>query len=378
LRVTRDANANELMLLARYYEQQVRAREEVDTAVLLKAVELYRDAVELDPQSALAHSRLAGALLYLGDLEAAQAPIFQALALNPDLSEVQHTLGLYYFARGVPEALPAFRRAVELNPNNPDALEYYAFSLWVRREDEQVADLYRRALELDPLSLARYGGLGEILGKQGKTAQVHELIGRIEELFDGPEAARLISRLLELTGDVDRAIAWAIRARDLEPGNRDHVEWLAELYAVIGDYESAEKLAPQPGVGLLYLMRRYQELIDIGEELMIDEPEDIELRYLLAFAYNAIGRFESAVWVLRNTGQPDILMEMQRTGADYEGLFALVNAVHGAGDHDLPLTRELVSDDPNHHENPDWFVRPTGAACSVCSAATPKPCRSSN
>jgi len=355
--VTRSATANELLLLARYHEQQVRGREEVDLDTLLEAIRLYREATEADPASALAHSRLAGALLYLGDLEAAEAPIFKALSLDPELSEVQHTLGLYYFARGVPEALPAFRRAVELNPNNADALESYAFSLWINRDDQHAASLFRRALELDPLSLPRLGALGELLGKEGKSAEVYELIGRIEELFDGPDACRMISRLLDLTGDVDRAIAWAMRARDLEPANSDHIDWLAELYATIGDFDTVQKLAPKPGIGLLYLMRRYDELIDLAEELMMEEPEDMPLRYLLAFAYNAVGRYESAVWVLSTTGQPDILMKMPRMGADYEGYFTLVNAVHNAGDRGLAADlAKWYLDQPIHHDNADWFV----------------------
>ena len=355
--VTRSATANELLLLARYHEQQVRGREEVDLDTLLEVIRLYREATEADPASALAHSRLAGALLYLGDLEAAEAPIFKALSLDPELSEVQHTLGLYYFARGAPEALPAFRRAVELNPNNADALESYAFSLWINRDDQHAASLFRRALELDPLSLPRFGALGELLGKEGRSAEVYELIGRIEELFDGPDACRMISRLLDLTGDVDRAIAWAMRARDLEPANPDHIDWLAELYATIGDFDTVQILAPKPGIGLLYLMQRYDELIDLAEDLMIDEPEDVPLRYLLAFAYNAVGRYESAVWVLSTTGQPDILMKMPRMGADYEGYFTLANAVHGAGDRGLAADlANWYLDQPIHHDNSDWFV----------------------
>ena len=142
---TRSATANEALLLGRYYEQQVRATQEVDIQLLLKAIDHYRDAVDLDPESALAHSRLAGALLYLGDIDAAEAPIFRALSLNPNLSEVQHTLGLYYFARGRPEAYTAFERAVALDPDNADALEYYAFVRWIQGIDDGVADLYRRA-----------------------------------------------------------------------------------------------------------------------------------------------------------------------------------------------------------------------------------------
>lgn len=354
---TRNATANELMMIARQYEQQVRAREEVDTPMLLQAIELYRRAIELDPESALAHSRLAGALLFLGDLEAAEAHIFKALSLDPELSDVQHTRGLYFYARGNPDAVPAFKRAVELNPNNADALESYGYALWMQRYDDEVGPLFRRALDLDRLSLPRYGALGELLGKQGKTEQVYELIGRVESLFDGADAARLVSRLYELTGDVDRAIAWGIRARDLEPDNPDHAEWLAELYAEIGDFETVLSLVPAPSVGLLYLLRRYDDVIDRAEELMIDDPDDIAVRYVLAFAYNATGRYESAVWVLSSAGQPGVVMEMPRLGADWEGFFALINAVHGAGDPELAASLAgWWLDLTRHHENPDWFV----------------------
>jgi len=355
--ITRNSDAKEAMLLANYYEQQVRLREQVDTGMLDKAIGLYREAVDLDPDSAIAHSRLAGALLYQGDLQAAEAPIFRALSLQPNLSEVQHTLGLFYFARGMPEAVTAFRRAVELNPNNADALEYYAYTQWISGIQENVVELYRRALQLDPLSLSRYGSLGVLLGKEGRVDDVLNLIPRIEELFDGADAFRLISQLYELTGQVDQAIGWAILARDAEPGNIDHVQYLAELYTEIGDFETATMLEPSPGIGLLYRMGRYRELIELAEDQMIEEPEDVRVRYLLAFAYNASGQFKSAVWVLSSTGLPDTVLTLPRMGADWEGFSALLNALVGAGDNEAAQgLADWFVDKPNHHDNADWVV----------------------
>jgi tetratricopeptide (TPR) repeat protein len=363
--VTRSASANELLLLARYYEQQVRAREEVDRDTLLEAIRLYRQASEADPESAVANSRLAGALLYLGDLEAAEAPIFKALSLNPELSEVQHTLGLYYFARGMPEALAAFRRAVELNPNNADALSYYAYILWMNGVNEGVAELYRQALELDPLSLSRYGALGEFLGTEGRVEETLQLAQRVQQLFDGVDGYRLIARLQELTGNIDQAIAWTIRARDIEPGNRDHVSRLAELYAEIGDFDTALALEPEPGVGLLFKMRRYGELIDDAEMLVIEEPDDMMLRYLLAFAYTATGQFESAIWVLSSTGLPESVMGNARMGSDWEGFFTLINASLGAGENEVALgLAQWWMDDDTHLVNADWWTA-TYTACAL-------------
>ncbi len=330
---TRNASANELMLLARYHEQKVRASPEGDVDALLNAIRLYREATVADPESALAHSRLAGALLYLGNLEAVEAPIFRALSLDPNLSEVQDTLGLYYWTRGLAGAGIAFKRAVELNPNNADALFNYAYWSWFNSgSNEEVAELYRRALELDPLSLSRYGALGEFLGKQGRADETLEIVRRVEELFDDIDSYVLIAWLQELAGNADQSIAWTIRARDLEPGNPLHIGRLAYLYAEIGDFDTALLLEPEPGVGLLFKMRRYEELIDIAEFLMIEEPEDKVLRYLLAFAYNATGQFESAVWVLGSTGLPDSVINGARLGDDLEGYMTLVNAVYGAGE----------------------------------------------
>lgn len=349
---TRNATANELMLLARHYEQQVYDRQEVDVDTLLQAVQLYREATEADPESALAQSRLASALLYLGDLEAAEAPIFKALSLDPNLSEVQNTLGEYYWARGLPEAATAFERAAELNPNNADALTNYANMLILSYEEgeiETVAGLYQRALELDPLSLARYATLGDYYGKFGLVDEVPLVIHEIQQLFNDAESFRTISWLKQLIGEVDEAIAWTIKARDLEPDDPDHVWNLADLYALIGDFDTALALQPEPGLSVLLRMRRYEDLIDTAELLMIEYPEDINIRYVLAFAYSATEQFESAIHILSSVGLPDtVLGHHSRSVADIEAYYTLINALAGIGTGEtLELAQSLsqVSDD---------------------------------
>ena len=112
-------------------------------------------------------------------------------------------------------------------------------------------------------------------------------------------------------------------------------------------------------------MRRYDELIPAGEELMIDEPGDVIVRYLLGFAYHATGDYESAIWVLSSTGLPDTVMINPRSGSDWEGFLTLVNASFGMGE--AEIAQGLASwflDKPDHHENTDWFVK-TLKSCSL-------------
>ncbi len=354
---TLNATANDLLYLARREMNAVRSRQEVDTEKLLKAISLYRQATRADPQSALAHSRLASALLYLGDIEAAEAPILTALSLNPELSEVQNTLGEFHWARGEPGATAAFGAAVELNPNNVDALHNLAHLRWIRTKDHfsepSPEQLYRRAVELDPLTLSRHSALGDLLGKNGQWDAVPPVISDIQERFDSAESYRAIGWLYELTGEIDRAIAWTLKARQLEPDNPDHVDKLAYLFGLIGDAETALRLTPSPSIGLLYHLRRYEELIDIAELRMIDEPDDIEVRVVLAFAYVATGAHEAAIRILSATGLPDtVLNDQARSLVEFNGFFILFDALAGSG---IPEAVELGRQLAEWNENEAWW-----------------------
>jgi TolB-like protein/Flp pilus assembly protein TadD len=355
---TRDADANELLLLARHYEKQVWSRAVRDDTTLLKAIDLYRQATEADPQSALAFSRLAGALIYLGDLEGAEAPIFRALTLNPNLSEVQNTLGLHYWARGMPGAEAAYGRAVELNPNNADALSNYASATWFNLEAQvkgysNPGALFRRALELDPLSLSRHVALGDYLGKDGHWDEIPPVIEGIEALFDDAEAYRAIGWLHELMGQLDLAIAWTLRARDLEPENADHVSKLADLYALIGDRETALGIEAETSPGVLYNLRMYDEFIDAAQFRMLDEPNDVDNRYLLGFAYMATGQYELAIHVLGSTGLLENLAQGRiRSSLEIEAHLVLVNAMAAS---DIPEAIEIGQSLAADQEQVPWW-----------------------
>ena len=111
-------------------------------------------------------------------------------------------------------------------------------------------------------------------------------------------------------------------------------------------------------------MRRYDELIDVAEFQMIEQPNDVEVRYLLAFAYNTIGQYESAVRVLISTGLPETTMTFPRSGPEWEGYFTLMNATFGLGD--LEAAQGLAAwyfNDPTHHDNPDWWIETQMACC---------------
>ena len=200
-------------------------------------------------------------------------------------------------------------------------------------------------MELDPLALSRHAALGDFLAKEGRVNEARVIIQGIMNLFDSVESYRVIGQLTELIGEFDQAIAWGIRARDREPDNPDHTANLASLFTMIGDFETAISLEPEPNLWMLFQMRRYPELIDIAEFLMIEEPDDMNVRYLLAFAYNATGQFESAIHVLHSTGLPDsILNDTARSVTEIEAFHWLINALLGLDQPEaIELARSLAS-----------------------------------
>jgi TolB-like protein/Flp pilus assembly protein TadD len=124
------------------------------------AVDLYEEAITLDPEFALAFLGLAEAYLtlywsYEGDpskREASRRAIDQAIALEPDLPEIHMAEGFYhYWGRlDYETALSHLDRAIERMPNNAEA---HMWRGWTLRRSGRLEDALvsmRRSLELDP------------------------------------------------------------------------------------------------------------------------------------------------------------------------------------------------------------------------------------
>jgi TolB-like protein/Tfp pilus assembly protein PilF len=139
---------------------------------LRQAVEFYNQAIERDPNYALAYSGLAESYVLFPfysvassqeSMPKARAAAVRALEIDDSLAEAHVALGLYLstFSWNQPAAEKEFRRAIELNPNYPTAHQQFGNSclLSMGRFDESIAE-GRRAEELDPLSPVISADLG--------------------------------------------------------------------------------------------------------------------------------------------------------------------------------------------------------------------------
>jgi serine/threonine protein kinase/Flp pilus assembly protein TadD len=154
---TRDPEAYQLYLKGNYYWEK-RTPE-----ALYKARDLYNQAIEKDPNYAMAYGGLADLYYALPDnapvpaseaIPQARVAAEKALALDDTLAEPHSVLGgVYAIGFECDRADREFRRALALNPDAANAHHWYAYLLAsVGRMDEGIAQA-QRAAELEPLNL---------------------------------------------------------------------------------------------------------------------------------------------------------------------------------------------------------------------------------
>jgi TolB-like protein/Tfp pilus assembly protein PilF len=166
-RATDSPEAYQLYLQGRYSWNQRTPRG------VKKSMDFFQQAVEKDPNFALAYAGLADAYNFsniLGVLAPkesspqAEAAAVRALVLDPQLGEAHTALGLvrshYYF--DFLSAQREFLKAFGLNPNYANAHLLYAgaYLTPMGRHEEAIAEM-KKALEVDPLSLPLNNMMGE-------------------------------------------------------------------------------------------------------------------------------------------------------------------------------------------------------------------------
>lgn len=241
---------------------------------LKQSVDFYNQAIEKDPNYALAYSGLAESYELFANysvalpqecMPKAKAAAVRAIEIDDSLAEAHSALGVYLsvFSWNQPAAEREFRRAIELNPNYPTAhqqLANYCLTA-MGRFDEAIAE-GRRAEELDPLSPIISADVGTNLTRSRRFDEAIAQLNRTVTLDPTFYAARFaLGTAYHANGQYGEAIAefrkalalnddpWvkALLARSLaKSGQRGEAsKMLVEL-----ESESARRYVPSAGLAV--------------------------------------------------------------------------------------------------------------------------------
>jgi adenylate cyclase len=318
-RPTENPEAHELYLKGRYFWNRR------NTASLRKAGDYFQQAIDLDPNYALAYGGLADVHsllpLYAGtapkdDVPKALAAARKAVELDSNLAEAHTSLGnALLFNAQLKLAEQEFRRALELNPNYATAHQWLAECLQGQgRFPESLAE-NERAHELDPLSLIINASYASSLGGVGRyddaIKQAHKALDLDPELVPGHE---ILGQTCEEQGKLDEAITEYHKANEITatPAN---FAMLAHAYAKTGRVAETRKildkltdLSAQQYVGAYPLAIVHLALGEKDEALRLLEQSLVERDILLQGLFGSI-KIDKRLDPLRNDPRFQKLVE---------------------------------------------------------------------
>ncbi|HEY3137136.1 MAG TPA: protein kinase, partial [Blastocatellia bacterium] len=245
-RYTANTEAYQLYLKGNYYTSKA------TKDGLRKGFEYFNQAIEKDPNYALAYNGLAYYYIVASEWflspkeamlktrEAAQ----KALAIDEALADTHTSLATvaYWHDWDWATAEREFKRAIELNPNDTRTHAFYAwYLLSVGRTDQALAEA-KRGQELDPISAETNTYLGIALTLAHRYDQAAEQLRKTIDLDSTYWFTHdFLGRALEQQGKLPEAIAEFQRARQLEGAIAELWAMLGHAYALSGQKSEAQK-----------------------------------------------------------------------------------------------------------------------------------------
>ncbi|MBZ5554181.1 MAG: protein kinase [Acidobacteriia bacterium] len=220
---------------------------------LARGLNYFNQAIAIDPSYALAYDGVAyyyvtAADWFMSPREAmpkAKAALQTALRIDNALSEAHTSLAIvsYWYEYDWATAERELKRALELNPNDASAHQFYgSFLAWTGRVDAGIREA-NRAIELDPLSpqARTYLGVNLFFARR-----YDEAVKQLEEVTrTSPNywwAHVFLGRSFAQTGRLPEAIAEFQSAKRIEDAISEIDAALGHAYALSGRKSEAEKV----------------------------------------------------------------------------------------------------------------------------------------
>jgi DNA-binding winged helix-turn-helix (wHTH) protein/TolB-like protein/Tfp pilus assembly protein PilF len=290
---TSSVEAYQLYMKGRYHALNL-TRAETD-----KGIEYFRQAIEIDPNYALAYVGLADAYLPMAltsevpsaeVIPKAKAAALRALEIDETLAEAHVSLGMisFWYDWDWQTAEKQYLRALEHDPNSAEAHFGYAHLLSNTGRHEKALSEIKLSRELNPVSLRTNALEGQILFFAGKSDEALDSLKKTIDLAPNFWLSELfISRVYTEKAMHPEAVAAARQAAEIS-GNS-----LSDAYRV-------------------YALARWGETDEaravLGELLNLSQRHYVP-PYGLAVAYNGLGEKDKALdYLEKGLAEKDLRM----------------------------------------------------------------------
>jgi tetratricopeptide (TPR) repeat protein len=277
-----------------------------------KALPLLQSALELDPDFAMAHRRLARLYLSAGNREKELEHLTRAYNLRNTVTDREQRLieGSYYSVQGQYEkAVESLVLLVNLYPDDPDAQYELALAYLDTDNPFNAEKSLRQVLKLNPFSTPAYSYLIRVLARRNENAEAINVYQQAEKL-----------------GLQSPGLHWGLGLAFLGEGKEDdarsefkRMQEGGKMYENIGRIYLA-RTAIYEGK-LAYAAEQLKADIQ-GDQTRASKSAELLRRYLLARIFAARGMIVPAhreLELILTSGEPEAVQaeDLRRTGTLY-------------------------------------------------------------
>ncbi len=250
-----------------------------------RAIDYYKEAMRLDPAAGFLVEELTDLYVQAGRLRDAVTEAEDILKKQPENLDARRILGRIYMRligdaqQGkineeiLKQAIEQFRKITEKEPKDAESWQILGRLYRVARNSVDSEKAYKKVLETDPNNEDALTGLAMVYADVGDTAKTIEMLKRVTDKNPSARTLTALAGAYEQMRDYANAVEILRRAVELNPGNDQMKRALAQN---------------------LLLSERLDEALKLYQEIAADDGKDGQIQLRLAEIYRAKREFAKA------------------------------------------------------------------------------------
>ena len=308
--------------MGRLYELQYEQTSQADLAT--KAIDAYKKAYALDPNSPIIGERLAEMYWQAQRVRDAVNEANEILKHNPDDLPTHRLLGRIYLrslgdingsagvqTEVVAKAITEYSEVHRLDPSDEDASLWLARLYRLHNDTDKSEQVLRKMLQDDPSDEAAAELLTQLLLEANKPDEAVQLLEGMTAHSSSANLFDLLGDAYTQTHDLAKAEKAYRKASELEPSEVNHLRGLGqtllseEKYSdALEVYQKLTDLMPDDPDNYVHMAEIYRELhqLDKAEDSLAKAQQydrnSLNVLYNQALLYEAQGRYDEGIRVL--------------------------------------------------------------------------------
>ncbi|HEX4155045.1 MAG TPA: tetratricopeptide repeat protein [Acidobacteriaceae bacterium] len=317
--------------LAKIYEDQAVAAGRQDLAT--QAIEQYKMALDADPDSTILQDGLANLYFRLGRIREAVAAAQAQIAHHPDDVDAHLLLGHVYLrslgdgqgpqsTEMLQAAIKEYQTIVKLKPNDLENHLLLGQLYGLNHDSAKAEEEFKAAQKIDPSSEEVALSMARLYTEQGDLTKAAQMLESVPADDRTGRVDFALARIYDQLHQPQDAVKAYQAALDQDPDNTDAKRGLAAALTATGQMDAAAKVYaqilgsdPEDAQALISeaIIERqeghYEQALATLKKAAALVSNNPELSYNEALVYDALGRFDDSIKMLKqlldSTAAPD-------------------------------------------------------------------------